>query len=118
MNRYLISTVIIFLLTALLLMGCTDQQQIDSQEKDSFIGTWKQASNGGLNLSYVFYENGTYKRLFGSAESHGTWELSEDKLILSIAGSSEPYNYSFSDDDTALTLTSTSVEFTYTLIKQ
>lgn len=117
MKRYLISTIIIFLLTAFLLMGCTDQQQIDLQEEDSFIGTWKLAFNG-QNLSYVFYENGTYKRLFGSAESHGTWELSEDKLILSIAGNSEPYNYSFSDDDTALTLTSTSVEFTYTLIKQ
>jgi len=108
---------LILFIIVMFLAGCFDGETPQSKEKKHFLGLWKGQA-GPNNLSYYFREDGTYHYTIATGSTNGSWELSNDQLILTIRNNSEPFNYSFSNDYQKLTLTPVKFNFSYTVTKQ
>ena len=78
-------------------------------EKDKFVGTWKTTV-----ITYTFFSDGTLS-VNGIS---GTYEIKDDKLVISSNDVSGTFDYSFSNDDTTLTLVDVNYGVTTTLQKE
>jgi hypothetical protein len=99
----------------ILFSGCINDENNKQNEKDLFLGTWTAED---INLSYIFYKNNTYRYKIGTNDVLGSWKINNSQLNLTLAGNSELFNYSFTDDKKSLTLTPIKFNFSYTLNKQ
>lgn len=116
-KKYLFGLILIVNIVLFSLTGCIDKRNNTPSKKNLFLGQW-DGEVGGKNLTYIFYENNTYKYIIGPSDILGSWHLTDDQLNLSIRGNSELFDYSFSDDYNSLTLDPVKFNFSYTLKKQ
>ena len=83
------------------------KQTSGSNDFDKFIGAWGE----GETVSITFFSDGTY-----SSGGDGTFEISDEKLVLTNLG--DTFDYLFSDDGNTLTLTNIDTEAVTVLTKQ
>jgi hypothetical protein len=83
----------------------------DSNDFDKFIGSWGE----GETVSITFSSDGTY-----SSGGSGTFEISDEKLVLtgSTSGTTDTFDYLFSDDGNTLALTNIDTGVVTVLTKQ
>ncbi|MBE3137086.1 MAG: hypothetical protein IMZ43_06830 [Thermoplasmata archaeon] len=128
MKKQLVIIGIVALLVTVGLSGCNEIN--NNTEKNRFIGTRRAFEP--TELIYEFFSNGTIigtfidsheNQFFGNLSnhsSHGTWELKNGKLVLTISEViSSTLDYHFSNNDTILIITpSGTTDQNLTLIKQ
>jgi len=87
------------------------KQTSESNDFDKFIGAWGE----GETVSITFSSDGTY-----SSGGSGTFEISDEKLVLtdSTSGTTDTFDYLFSDDGNTLTLTNIDTGVVTVLTKQ
>lgn len=127
MNKDLIIFAITILLIVVGLCGCSESEQRQINiDKEKLIGTWANTSlNEGNNLtiSYTFFSNNTYIAMIGNSENpntlsyNGTWEITNNQLIVTIEGKTQTGNYEFSNNDKTITITDTASGGTTILTK-
>jgi len=110
MKKQLIIIGIIVILLSVGLSGCNENTSKSDEEK--IIGTWtnRDMHDGSIESnSYIFYSNKTFK-VIGSYESevlniNGTWNITDNKLVMTAEGETKTADYKFSDNNKTLTLT-------------
>ncbi|MEF8848682.1 MAG: DUF4923 family protein [Candidatus Thermoplasmatota archaeon] len=117
MRKDLISIIIISCFIMVFFTGCINENNNGSNEKKYFLGTWEGEVEERY-ISYEFKKDNTYKYTIKTKKANGTWELSNNQLILTIAGNSHTFNYTFSDNYQSLTLNPVKFSFSYTLEKK
>ena len=126
MNKNLIIFAITVLLIVVGLCGCSEseQRQINT-DKEKLIGTWANTSSyegNNLTISYTFFSNNTYVvtivHLENTSSYNGTWEITNNQLIVTIEGRTQTGNYEFSNNDKTITITDTTSGGTTILTKQ
>ena len=90
MNKNLIIIGVSVLLICVGLSGCNEQG--GNSELDRFVGTWMENSE----VDYIFESDRTFKSFDGAITTAGTYEIKDEKLVLTLGGISESCNYSFS----------------------
>ena len=87
------------------------KQTSESNDFDKFIGAWGE----GETISITFSSDGTY-----SSGGSGTFEISDEKLVLSdsSSGTVDTFDYLFSDDGNTLALTNIDTGVVTVLTKQ
>jgi len=110
MKKQLMIVGIIIILLTVGLIGCNENTSKSDEEK--IIGTWtnRDMHDGSIESnSYIFYSNKTFK-VIGSYESevlniNGTWNITDNKLVMTAEGETKTADYKFSDNNKTLTLT-------------
>ena len=92
MNNKIIVIGITFVLVSLGLCGCSEQNK--------FVGEW--IDNDGD--THHFFSDGTFNSISGSQTQSGSWEVKDNKLVITVQGQSLTYSYSFSNNDNTLKL--------------
>jgi len=113
MKKQLVIFGVIVILLTVGLSGCNENTSKSDEEK--IIGTWTNRDlHGGSkeSNSYIFYTNKTFK-LINSYNSevysvNGTWNITDNKLVMTARGETETADFIFSDNNKKLTLTSES----------
>jgi len=102
MNKKLLQIGIIIILV---IVAITIISFIFLDEKDKFIGTWKDTKYGD---HIIFYPDGTYFSEESQLEENieGTWEIKDGELRVNAMGLLLIFDYSFSNNDNTLTLES------------
>jgi uncharacterized protein (TIGR03066 family) len=104
----IVGIIVIFLTVGL--SGCNENTSKSDEEK--IIGTWtnRDLHDGSIESnSYIFYTNKTFK-VIGSYESevlniNGTWNITDNKLVMTAEGETKTADYKFSENNKTLTLT-------------
>ena len=126
MNKNLAIFTIAALLIVVGLCGCSesDKDQINNDE-EKLIGTWINTSlyeGNEMMISYTFYLNSTYivSRIYleDTMSFNGTWEVEDNKLIVTIEGRTQTGNIKFSNSEKTITITDLDSGGTTTLTKQ
>jgi len=110
MKKQLMIVGIIIILLTVGLSGCNENTSKSDEEK--IIGTWtnRDMHDGSIESnSYIFYSNKTFKVIV-SYESevlniNGTWNITDNKLVMTAEGETKTADYKFSDNNKTLTLT-------------
>jgi len=112
MKKQLIIVGIIILLVCVGLSGCNNTTVPDEEK---IIGTWtnKALFEGSIrSFSYNFYTNKSFKYLASYENEdyrvNGTWNITDNKLIMTSELETKTFDYKISDKDKTLTLTSES----------
>lgn len=107
MKKQSIIVVIIFLFVITSLCGCTQKS-----DREKFIGIWyAETSNNGppLSIAYEFISDETFNIAktngTGTYSVNGTWNLVNNKLVLTLQDISLISYYHFSNNDNTLTIT-------------
>ena len=98
----------ILIVLTILFAGCTAESR--------FVGTWQTTPIAGVSFGLSFLENNTIE-VEGTSTSIGTWEVDEEKLIISVPMNvdsiqiSGTFTYEFQNNDQILVLSSQAVSF-------
>lgn len=110
MNKKLIIVGIIILILTINLSGCNENKF--KSDKEKIIGTWIYATTLNESTVYVYYIfsiNQTLEIIFlytgEDIRANGTWNITNNKLIISLEEENIVNDYSFSNNDKTLTLT-------------
>lgn len=102
--------------------GCNENTSKTDEKK--IIGTWTYSikyNNDTMNLSYVFVSNKTFEIITSYIDevdtSNGTWNITDNKLLITIEGETITSDYKFSNNNTKLTITYSS-EYAMVFTKQ
>ena len=88
------------------LSGCNES--IIDEVSDKFIGTWG-SQEGYQPIIITFFSDKTCSIEDLNGETvYGTWEISEEKLVMTLKGQTVIFSYSFYSEDTILSLTEVS----------
>ena len=126
MDKNLVIFTIAALLIVVGLCGCSESEkdQINNDE-EKLIGTWINTSlyeGNEMTISYTFYSNSTYvvSRIYleDTMSFNGTWEVEDNKLIVTIEGRTQTGNIKFSNSEKTITITDLDSGGTTTLTKQ
>ena len=100
---------IILIILTLYLSGCNEN--IFKSDKEKIIGTWVYATTLNESTVYVYYifsTNQTIEIIFlytgEDIRANGTWNITNNKLIISLEEENIVSDYSFSNNDKTLTL--------------
>jgi len=119
-KKIAILLIVLMVVSVGLLSGCNEL----TRDK-RFVGTWK-GSGIILGIKYdvglTYLSNGTYSIgltvLGATTPESGSWEIKDNKLVLTNDQGMKTYNYVFSNNDNSLILTSTTIDLRFELIKQ
>jgi len=112
MNKTLIIIGVAVLLVCVGLSGCNEKS--GNSKLDRLIGTWME--NG--EVDYIFESDRTFTSFDGPITTAGTYEIKDEKLVLTVGGISISYNYSFSNNDRTLTMTMVDTNIIHVYTKQ
>ena len=121
MKKHLIILSVALLLICVGLSGCNENNPLASEES-RFVGTWQGTSvimgTSGGNAAITFLSDGTFSLSLSMMPGSGTWDIKDNKLVLTGAGGILTFSYVFSSSDKALTLTSTTSDLQLIMTKQ
>ena len=124
-NKNCIITIISILIISVILSGCNESNNNFKSDEDRIIGTWiisEDYEGAPITITYIFNTDKTYQVIGKSEEItesyNGSWQISDDKLIVTIEGRTQTGDYQFSNDDKTLTITDDSSNTTNILHKQ
>ena len=113
MKKQLIIIGVIVILLTVGLSGCNENTS--KSDEDKLIGTWTNRimyeDNSTVITSYIFYTNKTFNVIGSSGNKtlnvNGTWNITDDKLIMISKVRTLTVDYKFSElnNDKILTLT-------------
>lgn len=83
--------------TALVLMG---------NDKGKFVGTWVGGPPGETPGTATFFDDGRLALTQGSTPTHGSYEVKDGKLYMTLAGNTISFTYSFLNNDRTFIATS------------
>jgi hypothetical protein len=108
MKKQLVIVGILVLLVCVGFSGCTENNNITNADKNNFVGSWRNNTymQGELwtSIPMDLFSNGscTYNNV------SGTWDIKDNKLVLTFVGYTVAYGFMFSDNYKILTLIYTS----------
>lgn len=121
MKKLAILLILLMIVSAGFLSGCNEDKGTFQSDEEKLIGTWTYSINNNgttINTSYVFLSNKKLEILFSyyinssaigdSIRSNGTWNITDNKLIMILENETVISNYSFSNNDKTLTITESS----------
>ena len=83
-----------------------ESEEIANTEKSKFVGTWESQDETTLILlgnTVTFFSDGRVG-LQGSMPNYETFQIENEKLIISLSGIQYTFDYLFSNDDNTLSL--------------
>ncbi len=102
MRKQLVIIGLATLVVCMSLSGCHKVDDTVTIEKNKFMGTWKNTTQG-VTTTITLFSNGTCKVMGGN----GTWDLKDGKFLMTLAVNHKTttYWYAFSNNNTTLSLT-------------
>ena len=121
MKKIAILLIVLMIASIDFLSGCNEDKVAVQSDEEKLIGTWTYSINFNettINTSYVFLSNKTLEIFFSyyinssaigdNIRSNGTWNITDNKLIMILEGETVISDYSFSNNDKTLTITESS----------
>ena len=120
--------VLSFILVFVMLSGCNESNESNEKittEEARIIGTWfitDQDASGTMTITYIFGADKTYE-VIGTYNDEtekfiGSWDIVDNKLVVTIEGESQTGYYEFSNNDKKLTITDIETNASTVLTKQ
>ncbi|MCJ7570347.1 MAG: hypothetical protein MUO82_00495 [Candidatus Thermoplasmatota archaeon] len=111
MKKQLIIVGIIVILLTVGLSGCNEDNNSFQSDEEKIIGEWIYSLSIGeitVNMSYNFFSNKTLKIISfyndEVSQVNGTWNIADNKLVITSEGETITSNYGFSNNDKTLTI--------------
>jgi len=109
MKKQLIIVGIIVILITAGLSGCNEDNSTFQSDEEKIIGTWVYATTLNETTVYVYYiflSNKTFKGIFSYTgdRANGTWNITDNKLLITLKGEILTSDYNFSNNNKTLTI--------------
>ena len=109
MKKQLVIFGIAVLLICIGLSGCNEDNNTFQSDEEKIIGTWIYATTLNETTVYVYYNflsNKTFEVIFSYTgdRGSGTWNITDNKLLITLKGEIITSDYNFSNNNKTLTI--------------
>lgn len=109
MKKQLVIFGIAVLLICIGLSGCNEDNNTFQSDEEKIIGTWIYATTLNETTVYVYYNflsNKTFEIIFSYTgdRGSGTWNITDNKLLITLKGEIITSDYNFSNNNKTLTI--------------
>ncbi len=109
MKKQLVIFGIAVLLIFIGLSGCNEDNNTFQSDEEKIIGTWVYATTLNETTVYVYYNflaNKTFEVIFSYTgdRGSGTWNITDNKLLITLKGEIITSDYNFSNNNKTLTI--------------
>ncbi len=111
MKKQLVIFGIAVLLICIGFSGCNEDNNTFQSDEEKIIGTWVFATTLNETTVYVYYiflTNKTFEVIFSYAgeviRENGTWNITDNKLLITLKGEIITSDYNFSNNNKTLTI--------------